>query len=134
MGTILEVREMNGIPVLVVAGKLDHQCGVAIKNIMSSWLEQGKYRIVLDLGEAEGICYVVLSILVGMVRILRNFSGDMKIARLRFNMREIFQRIRIDGLFECFDTAEEAAGSFSERRTQHPLQITWGAGSGRVSA
>lgn len=122
MGTTIEVRELADIPILVVAGKMDHSSSVAIKNIISSWLDEGRYRIVLDLGDAEGICYVGISILVGGLRMLRHLSGDIKLVGLRHQMREAFRVVGIEGLFEDFDSAEEAVESFySGDRCAYPL-------------
>ena len=115
MGTTLAVKELYDIPILTVTGKMDHSSSVAIKNILSSWQEQGKYRIVLDLGDADGICYVGVSILIWGLRMLRSLSGDIKLVRLRSHMREAFRSVGIEGLFENFDSAEEAVESFQGR-------------------
>lgn len=123
MGTTIEVRELDDIPILVVIGKMDHSSIVAIKNIISSWLDKGRYRIVLDLGDAEGMCYVGISTLVGGLRMLRNVSGDIKLVRLRTAMREAFRTVGIEGLFEDFDSAEEAVESYyAGDRCGHQVQ------------
>lgn len=112
MGATLALRELNDIPILAVVGKMDHSCSADITNVFLTCIDQGKYRIVIDLGEADGICYVGLGILVGGLKMLRKLSGDIKLARLRAHMLEAFRMTGMDGVFENFNTAEEAAESF----------------------
>ncbi len=114
MVSTLEIRELYDVPVLAVVGHIDHSCAAAIKNILTSFVDQGKYQIILDLGDADGIGYMGLGILVCILRMLRAVSGDLRLARRRPAMRDSLRHAGIEGMFERFETAEEATVSFQD--------------------
>jgi anti-sigma B factor antagonist len=70
-------------------------------------------QIVLDLGGVTHIDSTGLGVLVGLLASARNVGGGIKLANLNPRLRDLLGITRLLTIFEVFDTAGDAAGTFN---------------------
>ncbi len=69
-------------------------------------------RIVLNFAWIEFIDSSGLGVLVASLISARNRGAEIKLAALRRQARQVLMTARVDGLFEIYDSADEAIKSF----------------------
>ncbi len=70
-------------------------------------------QIVLDLGRVSFIDSGGLGALVSLYVSARRLGGTIKLARLQSQVNDLLQLSKLAALLEIFDSAEDAAASFS---------------------
>ena len=83
-----------------------------LEKVMNSLLEQGKYRIVVDLGGVDYISSAGWGIFISNIREIRQNSGDIKLARMIPNVYEIFELLEFDSILRAFESIEKAKADF----------------------
>lgn len=74
----------------------------------------GHTRLVIDLSRAEFMDSTGLGLLIEGARMLRALGGDVCLAGLPARIKNLFVRTGlVDGVFETYDTVEEALESFA---------------------
>lgn len=75
-------------------------------------LEVDRPRVVLDCSQVQYIDSVGIDVLLHCMDEAMKRDGDLKLAALSPSSAAILELMRVDRLFEVFDTADEAARSF----------------------
>lgn len=70
-------------------------------------------RVVLDFGGITHIDSTGLGVLVGLYASARKAGGGIKLANLNPRLRDLLGITRLLTIFEVFDSAEDAAGTFN---------------------
>ncbi len=70
-------------------------------------------RVVLDFGGITHIDSTGLGVLVGLYASARKAGGAIKLANLNPRLRDLLGITRLLTIFEVFDSAEDAAGTFN---------------------
>ena len=70
-------------------------------------------HIVLDLGGVTNIDSTGLGVLVGLHASARKAGRGIKLANLNPRLRDVLGVTRLLTIFEVFDSAEDAAGTFN---------------------
>lgn len=107
-------REQNGVVILEPKGKImgGPDAG-AIKERLHQLINQGKKKVVVDLGGVSWMNSSGLGILIGGLTTMRNNGGDLKLAAPAEKVQNLLIVTKLITIFESFDTAEEAVASFS---------------------
>ena len=71
-------------------------------------------KILLDLGNIEYLSSAGLGHLVGLLKKCRTRGGNLKLSGLNEAIRELFEVMRLDRIFELFPNVGEAVESFKE--------------------
>jgi anti-sigma B factor antagonist len=79
----------------------------AIKNA----IDNNKKKIVVDLSKVQFITSWGIGILIYGHTTTTNLGGEFKLAGVSEKISEIFKKIKIDNVFEKYDTVEEALKS-----------------------
>lgn len=103
----------NG-PVIVMEApeKLNHSEGQAFLAELQPLLESDRPRIVLDCSQVQHMDSAGIEMLLTCMGEAMKRNGDIKLASLSAASAAILELMRVDRLFEIFDTAEEATRSF----------------------
>ncbi|MBZ0256773.1 STAS domain-containing protein [bacterium] len=72
----------------------------------------GNPKAVLNLSPIRFLDSSGLGVLLSCLRRQHEANGDLKIAGLKSPALELFQLVRMDRIFELYDTVEDAARSF----------------------
>jgi anti-sigma B factor antagonist len=78
---------------------------------MLSLLETKFQQLIIDLSHVAVMNSAGLGVLIMAQDMIKKGNGRIKIANLQPLMQEIFARMRLDTLFEMFDTLEEAVAN-----------------------
>ena len=101
-------------PVIVMElpEKLNHVEGKVFLDEMRPLLEIDRPRIVLDCSRVQHMDSAGIEMLLHCMEEAMKRDGDLKLAALSPASVAILELMRVDRLFEVFESAEEAARSF----------------------
>jgi|ERR1700740_2586597 anti-sigma B factor antagonist len=101
-------------PVIVMElpEKLNHVEGKVFLDEMRPLLEMDRPRIVLDCSQVQHMDSAGIEMLLHCMEEAMKRDGDLKLAALSPASVAILELMRVDRLFEVFESAEEAARSF----------------------
>jgi anti-sigma B factor antagonist len=111
-------RRMNRVDLVAVSGRIDAASSPQLKQQIDALFDEGRYRIVLDLGELEYISSPGLRVLIEARKRAREWKitdlegGDIRIANLPPRIKEVFDLTGFTSLFELYSDTVEAVGSF----------------------
>jgi anti-anti-sigma factor len=75
---------------------------------ISSTLEKGKKNIVVDMCEVKFISSWGIGILIHGYTTATNAEGSFKLACVPPNIKETFSKVKVDKIFQQYDTVEDA--------------------------
>lgn len=101
-------------PVIVMElpENLNHLEGTTFLAEMKPLLESDRPRMVLDCSQVQHIDSAGIEVLLESMEEVMKRDGDLKLAALSPSCAAILELMRVDRLFEVFETADEAARSF----------------------
>lgn len=108
-GMNLSVREINDGALFEVSGRLMYESDSHLfHDKLNEELKKGKKWFVLDLSGVIGLSSTGLGILIAAHRMIRDRGGSFRLAHLSDKVRSVLQITRLNGIFEIFDSVEEA--------------------------
>jgi anti-sigma B factor antagonist len=102
-----ETKEINGTPVLELAGRFDAHTVSQVKDWIAAHLPEQSY-LVIDLLGVTFIDSAALATLVQGMKQSRERGGDLVLANLAQPVRIIFELTRLDQAFEIYENLSEA--------------------------
>lgn len=102
------------VRIIRIEGFLDTTTSQSLARRLDELLEQEVYKIVIDLEAVDYISSPGWGILVGDIRRIRENSGDLKLARMKPEVYEIYTLLGLDSFIESYDSVDEACGRFAE--------------------
>ena len=118
-------------PVIVMElpEKLNHLEGTTFLAEMKPLLESDRPRMVLDCSQVQHIDSAGIEVLLESMEEVMKRDGDLKLAALSPSCAAILELMRVDRLFEVFETADEAARSFRAMAAPEVAQtLPWYSG------
>jgi len=113
--TIVE-RQVDDVVVLVLSGQVLIDDGdLAFGRKIRDLLDQGRPRIVVDLGGVTYIDSSGVGMLVGKLKAVREQGGDIRLLHVTSRGQRIFGMLKILTMFEVFDDELQAVRSFTAR-------------------
>ncbi len=106
--------ERNGITVLLLKGSLNALTAPEIKGEIDALVAQKRLRVAVDLSELELIDSSGVGAIVSLFKRLRMIGGDVKIAALRGQPKEIFRILRLEKAFDLVATVADAEARFGK--------------------
>ena len=112
----IEQRTVGDVAVLSVKGDITMGEGGAsrVADMVRSTLQEGRNRIVLDLGHVRYVDSAGLGQLVQSFSAARNRSGALKLLNVSQRLNDQLVLTRLLTVFECFDDESDAIASFRE--------------------
>lgn len=98
--------------VLALKGNLDAITAPDLRPTIDELVASRKTKVVFDLLDLELIDSSGVGAIVSLFKRVRILGGDVKIARLANQPKEIFRLLRLDRAFALFDSLEEATSKF----------------------
>lgn len=108
---ILE-KDVNDIKVLSVVGELDALVTPKLRDRVDKLVEQNVTKFIFNFKKVTHINSLAMGFLRGKRKNLNEIGGDIKIVGLNGNIREIFEMIGLDEVFEIYNKEEEAVENF----------------------
>ncbi len=100
------------VVVMELPEQLNGAEGNAFLHDLQPLLEGDRPRLVLDCSQVQYMDSVGIEMLLHCMDEAMKRDGDLKLAALSPSSAAILELMRVDRLFEVFETAEEAARSF----------------------
>jgi anti-sigma B factor antagonist len=107
-----EAVQNRGVSVLRVSGYVDTTTSPELERRMQSLLREKRYHIVVDLTRVEYISSAGWGIFISEIREIREHGGDLKLAGMVPDVREVFDLLEFENILQAFPDADLAVGAF----------------------
>ena len=96
-----------------VDGVIDTLTASELEQVFESLLRRGRYRIVVDLAGVDYISSAGWGIFISHIKDIRDNSGDVKLANMVSDVREIFELLEFDKVLEAHPSVDSAVSKFA---------------------
>lgn len=118
-----EVRgTRNQVSVIKVGGYIDTTTSSEVERALNGLLKQGRYQIVIDLGNVDYISSAGWGIFISEIKAIRENNGDLKLVRMIPDVYEIFELLEFHHILDVYDSIEEAVQKFEESQFVEVVQ------------
>jgi anti-sigma B factor antagonist len=101
------------IHVVRVDGVIDTVTSPELDGVIATLVGQNRLRIIVDLGGAGYISSAGWGIFISRLREVRDGGGDIKLARMNDDVREVYDLLEFEGILPRFDRLEAAQSAFN---------------------
>ena len=111
----------HNLYLLEVTGRLDQDQAPLLETELTQLIQEGHYRLVVDLSQTHYINSAGLRCLVGAWRKAREHEGDVYLSGLNARLMEVFTMVGFDKVFQIYVTtaaAQEALEKLPLTNTQ----------------
>lgn len=109
----ISIKEYKRVDLIAVSGRVDSSTAPQLEKALRKILDNGRYRIVVDLAETDFVSSAGLRALLSALKQARRFNrGDLRLAGLSPKVKKAFELAGLDALFQLFDNSVDAVGSF----------------------
>ena len=105
---------LGDVEILTLKGNLDALTAPELRPTIDALVASRKIKVVFNLGELTLIDSSGVGAIVSLFKRVRMLGGDVKIACLANQPKEIFRLLRLDRAFDLFDSVEEARSRFKK--------------------
>jgi anti-sigma B factor antagonist len=106
------IRDRADIRIIELSGKITIGTGdVKIRELISSALDEGKMKIVLDLAGVTAIDSSGIGEMVACYTTVTKRDGQLKLMRLSPKINDILQVTQLITVFDVFENEEEAVAA-----------------------
>jgi len=102
----------NHISIIKVGGYIDTTTSSELERALDSLLKQGRFFIVVDLGNVDYISSAGWGIFISEIKSIRENGGDLKLVRMVPDVYEIFELLEFHHILDVYDKVDEAVGKF----------------------
>jgi anti-sigma B factor antagonist len=110
---VIEQEYGEGVVVLKMHGIVDSGTAQFLEDKFNELVASNAVRIVADLGDVTYISSAGWGIFVGEIRGIRQRGGDIKLAAMHPDVREVFELLEFSALLKPYATKEEALAAFA---------------------
>ena len=104
---IIKEKEMQGVPVLILSGKLDLFAKNAFKDIMQKHKENRTKRVLIDLKSVSFIDSAGLGVLAVAVKMFQEIKGNLILVNPQDMVKGILQNANFSALLPMFNTNDD---------------------------
>ncbi len=109
-----EAAQSRGVSVLRVSGYVDTTTSPDLERRLQALLREKRYHIVVDLSKVEYISSAGWGIFISEIREIREQGGDLKLAGMLPDVREVFDLLEFENILQSFTDADQAVSSFGQ--------------------
>ena len=112
-------RTVGDVVIVDVSGKVTLGGGgdVVLKDKMHSLVQQGKKKVLLNLGEVSYVDSAGLGEIVQSYATVMKNGGQLKLLNVTKRIRDLLSITKLLTVFECHDSEADAVASFAGVRT-----------------
>jgi anti-sigma B factor antagonist len=100
------------ISVIKVGGYIDLTTSTELDHAIESVLKTNCYNIIVDLGHVDYISSTGWSIFLSKIKGIRDNGGDLKLARMKPDVYEVYEVLEFFWFLKVYETLEEAISDF----------------------
>ncbi len=102
----------NHISIIKVGGYIDTTTSSELERALNSLLKQGRFYIIVDLGNVDYISSAGWGIFISEIKAIRENGGDLKLVRMVPDVYEIFELLEFHHILDVYDSVDEAVAKF----------------------
>jgi anti-sigma B factor antagonist len=102
----------RGVSILRVSGYVDTTTSPDLERRLQALLREKRYHVVVDLARVEYISSAGWGIFISEIREIREHGGDLKLAGMAPDVREVFDLLEFENILQSYSDAELAVASF----------------------
>ncbi len=103
----------SDVYVVRLDGAVDTLTSSEVDTVLASLITQKRLRIVLDLAGVGYISSAGWGVFISRLREIREGGGDLKLARMTPDVREIYSLLEFEGVLSHFDRLDSAQAAFN---------------------
>ncbi len=107
-------RTNEPITVIKVGGYIDFTTSDELDRVLQEQVKKRNYRIILDLADVDYISSRGWSIFLSRIKEIRDNNGDLKLARMKPDVFEVFELLEFFWFIRSYQTIEEAVKDFDK--------------------
>jgi len=106
-------KSLNRVDVVSTSGRIDASTAPILEQSLKTCLNEGRYRLVIDLKDTAYISSAGLKVLIATLKETKKHRGDVRLANLSHNLKETFSMVGlVPDLFKVYDDTLDAVGSY----------------------
>jgi anti-anti-sigma factor len=109
-----EAVSNRGVSVLRVSGYVDTTTSPELERRLQALLRDKRYHIVVDLTRVEYISSAGWGIFISEIREIREHGGDLKLAGMIPDVREVFDLLEFENILQAFPDPDLAVLGFGQ--------------------
>jgi len=109
-----EAAQNRGVSVLRVTGYVDTTTSPDLERRLQALLRDKRFHIVVDLSGVEYISSAGWGIFISEIREIREQGGDLKLAGMIPDVREVFDLLEFENILKSYPDADLAIASFGQ--------------------
>ena len=110
----LIIDKAGDVTTIVLKGRIDANVAPEIEQKLLSLISGGSCKLVADLSEVWFISSAGLRTLVAALREAKRKQGDLRLAGMQGQVKEVLGLTGIDNIFKIYASVEDATRSFSD--------------------
>ena len=107
-----EAPQNRGVSILRVSGYVDTTTSPDLERRLQALLREKRYHVVVDLSRVEYISSAGWGIFISEIREIREHSGDLKLAGMVPDVKEVFDLLEFENILQAFTDSDLAVASF----------------------
>jgi len=107
-----EAAQNPAVSILRVSGYVDTTTSPDLERRLQALLKEKRFHIVVDLASVEYISSAGWGIFISEIREIREHGGDLKLAGMAPDVREVFDLLEFENILQSYSDAELAVASF----------------------
>jgi anti-sigma B factor antagonist len=107
-----EAPQNRGVSILRVSGYVDTTTSPDLERRLQGLLREKRYHVVVDLARVEYISSAGWGIFISEIREIREHGGDLKLAGMAPDVREVFDLLEFENILQSYTDADLAVASF----------------------
>ena len=107
-----EAAQNRGVSILRVSGYVDTTTSPDLERRLQALLREKRYHVVVDLTKVEYISSAGWGIFISEIREIREHGGDLRLAGMAPDVREVFDLLEFENILQSFTDADLAVASF----------------------
>ncbi len=107
-----EAPQNRGVSILRVSGYVDTTTSPDLERRLQALLREKRFHVVVDLARVEYISSAGWGIFISEIREIREHGGDLKLAGMAPDVREVFDLLEFENILQAYTDADLAVASF----------------------
>jgi len=108
----IETKSLKRADVVKVSGRVDSSTAPDLEKVLKELMEQGNFRIVVDMSDLKFISSAGLRVLISTAKTCRRWNrGDVFLAALPKEIQGAFELAGLTRVFKIFPDAVDAVGN-----------------------
>lgn len=109
---LIDEEKIEDVVILKLRGLVDSGTSQLMEGRLNDLISDGNVKIVVDLDLVDYISSAGWGIFVGEIKGVRASDGDIKLASMRPDVREVFDLLEFNTLLTPYDSRVDAVAAF----------------------